>query len=149
MKATKTLIHAFRKVARRLRNETLFLNWSQPCQCNCGLLIRELLNMNEVGLAQAYNRFVGGPWKNVAREAYNKSNYECVPELFQELEKHGLEQQDYEAIESLDDPTVYQENPHAVGYALKVADWFEAKADELEIRKRNEHRKTGGVAQAA
>lgn len=137
MRPTKTLIRGLRETAQRLRDGTDDYCWTRSTHCNCGLLARSLLGVDAVELLKL--RWEGdyppiasldGCWSVAARQGYCARTGLPTHTLFKALAACGVEREDYERIEYLE-----QRGDANFDEPANVAAWMDAEADKLEARR--------------
>lgn len=101
------LIEALRTVGRKLANGELDYNWKEADQCNCGLLARELLAVDNNGLMLL--RVGSGccsPWFLSAEMGFCKLTGLPISNIYKQLAEAGLSKQDFGHLEWLGNPEV-------------------------------------------
>lgn len=78
MRPTQSLADLLRRTARRIEAQHLLwfdleYRWNDSTRCNCGLLVRQALDLDEERLRQQISR---GTWQRISRAVFE--NAECV-----------------------------------------------------------------------
>ena len=128
MKPNQTLIKALNSAAVRIERRKGY-EWDVMATCNCGILIQELLGMNEAELNHYYgtDEIIQSSWSEYASDGFCSTTGLPIEPIFRKLVEFGLERQDFAEIEYLGDRDnqAYQ-NPNV------VSGWLQGKAVVLE-----------------
>lgn len=164
---TPTLISALRTTADAIENREVFYNWLEGEHCNCGLLVRTLLD-GETGSGRSLHacqhvRRAGaaGAWSyfslSLAESDYSRCpvSERTAAEMASTLNAAGLEQKDFHGLEALYDEDIRRRAglpkrrsdhcdhnaPSAVvAYMRAWADMLEEELEREEEKKREEKR---------
>ncbi len=159
MTPNRRLSGLLRQTARRLEAQHILAfdleyKWNDSARCNCGLLVREALDLDEYRLRQHIYR---GTWKSssraVYREAIRLSEDQSCPTtglkldfVFRKMSELGLDQpHDFESLEYANHPQVLERlaakgqdhivhyyAPHVALYMREMADWIDEQVDYQE-----------------
>ena len=133
MKPTKQLILALRETASRIRSGQANYRWTSVASCNCGLLAKTLLNVDNTWLLENLPGIA--TWSCMAQDAFCTVTGIPTNTVFKALYDAGVEKQDFTRIEFLLSPRV----PCGCDDPVTVAAWMDAEAERLEILRKNTH----------
>lgn len=160
MTPNRQLATLLRQTAQRIQFQHLWIvdleyKWHDSTRCNCGLLVREALGLDEKQLRQYIYR---GTWQSSAKSLYTQAPYQPNTQdkncsetgiqldfIFKKMNELGLDQaEDFEYLEYLSHPIIldrlaaqghdqinYFYAPHVVLYLLELADWID---DQLDLQ---------------
>lgn len=145
------LIEALRKTADHIENNIKEYRWSDPGQCNCGMLAQTVCNLPDVSVSiQLSKDVVLSTWQDMSRSQQRK---QCkttgmnMNVVFQKLLDVGMKWKDFTHLELLSnkailaragilpEPRVYDEYGNDINYYERPANtirYMRAWADMLE-----------------
>ncbi len=133
MKPTKQLILALRETANQLLTKPEIYDWYYNDSCNCGLLAKNLLHINETEFKNILKIENISLWSNSAKNSFCPKTGLPFTEIFKLLYEAGLEKEDFRKIEFIEGGSYKN--------LIQVAEWMNKKADELEERRINENKR--------
>jgi len=81
MRPTQPLADLLRRTARRIEAQHLLFfdleyRWNDSTRCNCGLLVRQALDLDEQGLRDQISR---GTWQRISKSVFDNAEFEREP----------------------------------------------------------------------
>lgn len=135
MKASKELVWALRRAAKRILDPAEGYTWTDVTRCNCGLLVREIMGYSA---EEMYDKFASsnnskGTWTTAAPFLCNATGLP-FEEVWNTLKELGFEEEDFELIEWAGGGKYNCFSHIEYDSATYVSEFFLQLANELEAQ---------------
>lgn len=131
MKPNPKLLEVLKNVRNKIEKHPDAYFWSMCGQCNCGLVVSEILNIQSTKITESFRKInFGRSWTKVSKSE------DVIPEeirgYLKALESVGIEKADVQELEFLGYPTT-ENGERTVFYTSDMyVDWLNKKIAEIE-----------------